>query len=108
MEYFIRKAVGLMEKLPDVMLEINNRRYDVERAHIARKQTQLAQYGRNNVPATLARAMAEVDAHAELEVWHNVKAGYHCAAGAERSLRTEVNSMLSFNRAIAHQFGASR
>lgn len=40
MEYFIRESVGLMEKLPDVMLEINARRYAAERAYIARKQTQ--------------------------------------------------------------------
>ncbi|AQY02062.1 hypothetical protein [Microbacterium foliorum] len=108
MEYFIRESVGLMEKLPDVMLEINGRRYAAERAYIARKQTQLAHYGRNNVPATFARAMADTDAQSELETWHNVKAEYHYAAGTERALRTKVNSMLNINRAIAAQFGAQR
>ncbi|AZS46647.1 hypothetical protein [Microbacterium oxydans] len=108
MEYFIREANGLMEKLPDVMLEINGRRYDAERAYIARKQTQLAHYGRNNVPATFARAMADVDAQEQLEAWHNVKAEYHYAEGTERALRTKVYSMLNINRAIAAQFGAHR
>lgn len=108
MEYFIREAVGLMEKMPDVMLEINGRRYAAERAYGAKKQTQLAHYGRNNVPATFARAMADVDAQPELEAWHNVKAEYHYAEGTERALRTKVNSMLNINRAIAGQFGAHR
>ena len=96
MEYFIRESVGLMEKLPDVMLEINARRYSAERAYIARKQTQLAHYGRNNVPATFARAMADTNAE------------YHYAEGTERALRTKVKSMLNINRAIAAQFGATR
>lgn len=108
MEYFIREAVGLMEKLPDVMLEINGRRYDAERAYIAKKQARLAHYGRNNVAATFARAMADVDAQAELEAWHNVKAEYHYAEGTERSLRTKVNAMLNINKAIAAQYGAHR
>lgn len=108
MEYFIREAVGLMEKLPDVMLEINRRRYDAERAYIAKKQTRLAHYGRNNVPATFARAMADTDAQTELEAWHNVKAEYHYAEGTERALRTKVNAMLNINKAIASQFGAHR
>lgn len=108
MEYFIRETVGLMERLPDVLLEINSRRYDAERAYIAKKQTQLAHYGRNNVPATFARAMADVDAQPELEAWHNVKAEYHYAEGTERALRTKVNSMLNINRAIAAQFGVHR
>jgi len=108
MEYFIREAVGLMEKLPDVMLEINGRRYDAERAYVAKKQTRLAHYGRNNVAATFARAMADVDAQAELEAWHNVKAEFHYAEGTERALRTKVNAMLNINKAIAAQFGAHR
>lgn len=108
MEYFIREAVGLMEKLPDVMLEINGRRYDAERAYIAKKQSRKAYYGRNNVQATFATAMADVDAQDELEVWHNLKAEYHYAEGTERSLRTKVNSMLNINKAITHAYGAHR
>lgn len=90
-----------METMPDAMLEINERRYVAERAYVAKKQTRLAHYSRNNVPATFARAMADVDAQAELESWHNVKAEYHYAEGTERALRTKLNSMLNLNRAIA-------
>ncbi len=108
MEYFIREAVGLLEKLPDVMLEINRRRYDAERAYVARKQSQKAHYGRNNVQPTFATAMADVDAQSELEAWHNVKAEYHYAEGTERALRTKVNSMLNINKAISTAYGAHR
>lgn len=108
MEYFIRESVGVMETMPDAMLEINERRYAAERAYIAKKQTQLAHYGRNNVAATFARAMADVDAQAELEAWHNVKAEYHYAEGTERALRTKVNSMLNINKAITTAYGAHR
>ncbi|KTR74180.1 hypothetical protein NS234_19425, partial [Microbacterium oxydans] len=98
----------VMATVPAALLIYNARRYDAERAYIAKKQTQLAHYGRNNVPATFARAMADVDAQAELEAWHNVKAEYHYAAGTERSLARKVNAMLNINRAIAAQFGAHR
>lgn len=108
MEYFIRETVGVMEKLPDVMLEINQRRYEAERAYSRKKQSRKAHYGRNNVQATFATAMADVDAQDELEVWHNVKAEYHYAEVTERSLRTKLNAMLNINKAIAAQFGAHR
>lgn len=108
MEYFIREAVGLMEQMPDVMLEINERRYEAERAYLRKKQGRKAYYGRNNVQATFATAMADVDAQDELETWHNLKAEYHYAEGTERSLRTKVNAMLNINKAIAAQYGAHR
>ncbi len=107
-EFFIREANGLLEKMPDVMLEINERRYAAERAYSARRNTQLAFYGRQGMQVSFARAQAEVDAQPELEVWHNTKAEYHYAEDTERALRTKVMSMLNVNRSISTQFGAHR
>lgn len=108
MERFIREANGLLEEMPDLLLEINDRRYAAERAYSRKKNTRLAGYGRSGVPATFARAQAEADALEELETWHNTKAEYHHAEATERSLRTKVYSMLNINRAIAAQYGAHR
>lgn len=108
MERFIREANGLLEEMPDKLLEINDRRYAAERAYLRKKNANLAGYGKAGVPATFARAQAEVDAAAELNTWHNAKAEYHYAEGTERALRTKVYSMLNINRAIAAQFGAHR
>ncbi|MGI6878792.1 hypothetical protein [Microbacterium sp. gxy059] len=107
-EFFIREANGLLEKMPDVLLEINERRYDAERAYSRRKNAQLAFYGRQGVAATFARAQAEVDAQSELEKWHAAKAEYHYAEDTERALRTKVMSMLNINRSISTQYGAHR
>lgn len=108
MERFIREAIGLLEEMPDAMLEINERRYIAERDYSRVKNTKLAGYGKAGVAATFARAQAEVDSMPQLEAWHNTKAEYHHAESTERSLRTKVYSMLNINRAIAAQFGAHR
>lgn len=108
MEYFIREANGLLERMPDVLLEINERRYAAERAYSARKNGQMAFYGRQGLQATFARAQAEVDAQPELEVWHNAKAEYHYAEDTAKALQTKVNSMLNINKALTTQYGSYR
>lgn len=108
MEYFIRSAVGTLEEMPDVLLQINERRYEAERAYSKAKNSRMAKLGQEGVLVSFARAQAEVDALPELEAWHTEKAAYHYAEDTERALRTKVNAMLNINRAIAAQFGAHR
>lgn len=110
MEFFIREANALLEELPEVLLEINERRYAAERKYSARKNTQMAFYGRNGHPVSFARAMAEVDAQSELEAWHNTKAEYHYAEDTERGLRTRIYSMLNINKGVvaAYNSGGGR
>jgi hypothetical protein len=100
MEFFIREANALLEGIPEVLLEINGRRYVAERKYSARKNSQMAYYGRNGQQATFARAMAEVDAQPELEAWHNTKAEYHYAEDTEKALRTKIYSMLNINKGV--------
>lgn len=110
MEFYIREANALLEELPNLLLEINNRRYEAERKYAARKNTQMAFYGRNGHPVSFARAMAEVDAQSELEAWHNTKAEYHYAEDTERALRTKIYSMLNINKSVtaAYNTGGGR
>lgn len=108
MERFIREAIGLMEEMPDAMLEINERRYTAERAYSAKRNSRLAGYGQAGVAVTFARAKADEDALEELAAWHAVKAEYHHAEATERALRTKVYSMLNINKAIAAQYGVHR
>lgn len=104
MEFFIRDANALLEKMPDVLLEINERRYAAERAYSARRNSQMAFYGRQGQAVTFARAMAEVDAQPELEEWHNAKAEYHYADDTERALRTKIYSMLNINKVVGASY----
>lgn len=108
MEFFIREANGLLEKLPDVLLEINERRYAAERAYSSRKNSQIAFYGRQGMQISFARAQAEVDALPELEVWHNCKAEYHYAEDTSKALTTKVNSMLNINKTVSAHYGSYR
>lgn len=107
MEFFIREANALLELIPDVLLEINNRRYAAERKYSARKNSQMAFYGREGQPVTFARALAEVDAQSELETWHNTKAEYHYMEDTERALRTKIYSMLNINKAVTAAYNSS-
>ncbi len=106
MEFFIREANSLLEQLPPVLLEINKRRYKAERAYSARKNLQMAFYGREGYAVTFARAQAEIDAQSELEAWHGTKAEYHYAEDTERALRTKIYSMLNINKAVTAQYNS--
>lgn len=108
MEFFIREAVGLLEKVPDQLLEINEERYAAERAYSSRKNRQMAFYGRQGMQVSFARAQAEVDALSELEAWHGLKAQYHHVEDSSKALRTKVMAMLNINKAISAQYGAHR
>lgn len=108
MEFFIREAVGLLEKVPDILLSINEQRYAAERAYSARKNGQMAFYGRQGMQVSFARAQAEVDALPELEAWHDMKAQYHHVEDSSKALRTKVNAMLNINKAVSAQYGAHR
>lgn len=108
MEFFIREANALLEKMPDVLLEINERRYAAERAYSARKNSQMAFYGRTGNAVTFARALAEMDAQPELETWHNAKAEYHYAEDTERGLRTRIFSMLNINKSVTAAYNTGR
>jgi len=106
MEFFIREANALLEQMPGVLLEINERRYAAERKYSARKNSQMAFHGRQGLAVTFARAQAEIDAQSELEVWHNAKAEYHYAEDTSQALRTKIYSMLNINKAVVAQYGS--
>lgn len=94
--------------MPDVLLEINERRYKAERAYGGKRNARIAYYASNGDQVTVARAKAEVDAMDELEAWHNAKAEYHYAEASERALRTQIMSMLNVARSVSSQYGSYR
>ena len=59
MEYLITELTTLIEQMPGKMLELNERRYECERAWSRRRNTSLAQHAKNNT-VTVARALADV------------------------------------------------
>lgn len=108
MERWIREANALLETMPDVLLEVNQRRYAAERAYSLKKNSKMKEYADDGVMVTIARSMAEIDAQPELEAWHRTKAEYHYIEDTERALRTQIMSMLNINKSVAAQYGSFR
>lgn len=98
----------MLETMPDVLLEINQRRYAAERAYAHKKATRLKEHSDAGAMVTVARAMAELDAADELEAWHQTKAEFHYIEDTERALRTQIMSMLNINKSVAAQYGSFR
>ncbi|MGH3703004.1 MAG: hypothetical protein ACRDT9_00105 [Agromyces sp.] len=100
MEFFIREANALLEDMPDVLLSINEKRYEAERAYSRVKNTAMVEHGKTMIP-TFARAQAELDAADAKREWDTQKAAYHYAEDTQKALTTKIYSMLNVNKAIA-------
>ena len=98
----------MLETMPDVLLEINQRRYAAERAYSLKKNSKLKEHADAGMMVTVARSMAEIDALEELEAWHKTKAEYHYAEDTERALRTQIMSMLNVNKSVSAHYGSYR
>lgn len=99
MEYLITELTSLVEQMPGKMLELNEARYAAERAWSRRKNTALAQHGKNN-PVTIARALAEVEALVEREAADNAKAAWHYADDTMKALTSKLYGMLNVNKGV--------
>lgn len=108
MELWIRESNELLETMPEVLAEINERRYAAERNYSKVRNLKLVLHMNNGDSATMARAKAEVEALEALEQWHNTKAEYHYAEDTMKALQTKINSMLNINKGITTQYQAYR
>jgi len=99
MEYLITELTNLIEQMPEKMLELNNARYDAERAWSRRRNTALAQHSKNN-PVTVARALADVEALVEMEAVHNAKAAWHYADDTLKALTSKLYANLNINKGV--------
>lgn len=94
--------------MPDVLLEINQRRYEAEREYSRAKNTALKDHAAQGDPVTVARSKAELDAMGAKQAWDLVKAEYHYAEDTMQALRTRIYSMLNINKAVTTQFQSYR
>lgn len=108
MEQLITAANQLLEQMPDVLLEINERRYAAERAYASKKNSLLVQHAGEGDQVTVARAKAEVEAEDELHAWHATKAEYHYAEDTAQALRTKIFSLLNINKSVTAHFQTYR
>jgi hypothetical protein len=99
MEYLITELSGLIEQMPGKLLELNDVRYEAERAWSRRRNTALAQHAKNN-SVTVARALAEVESLTEMEALHNSKAACHYAEDTLKALTSKLYSMLNINKGV--------
>jgi hypothetical protein len=99
MEYLITELTNLVEQMPAKMLELNETRYAAERAWSRRRNTALAQHGKNQ-PVTIARALADVEALTEREEADNAKAAWHYADDTLKALTSKLYSLLNINKGV--------
>jgi len=99
MEYLITELTTLIEQMPAKMLELNERRYECERAWSRRRNTALAQHAKNNT-VTVARALADVEALTEMEDLHNAKAAWHYADDTLKALTSKLYANLNINKGV--------
>lgn len=99
MEYLITELTALIEQMPAKLLELNEARYEAERAWSRRRNTALAQHAKNN-SVTVARALADVEALTEMEAVHNAKAAWHYAEDTSKALTSKLYANLNINKGV--------
>lgn len=99
MEYLITELTSLIEQMPGKLLELNEKRYEAERAWSRRRNTALAQHAKNQ-PVTVARALADVEALPEMESVHNAKAAWHYADDTLKALTSKLYANLNINKGV--------
>lgn len=99
LEALIVALTNHIEQMPDVMLSLNETRYETERAYSRRKDTALAMHSKS-MPVTAARALAEVEALTEREAADNAKAAWHYADDSMKALTSKLYALLNINRGM--------
>lgn len=110
MEFLITELTTLIEQMPGRLLELNEARYEAERAWSRRRNTSLAMHSKS-MPVTAARALAEVEAMPELEALHNAKAAWHYADDTLKALTSKLYANLNINKGVQaayNGYGARR
>ncbi len=107
MEYLITELTTLVEQMPGKLLELNEIRYDAERAWSRRRNTSLAMHSKS-MPITAARALAEVESMPELEALHNAKAAWHYADDTLKALTTKLYANLNINKGVQAAYNSTR
>lgn len=108
MEQWIRAANQLLEAMPDVLSEINERRYAAEREYSRVKNTQLVHYTSQGDNTVVARSKAELDALEAKQQWDNTRVEFHYAEDTMNALRTKIYSYLNINKAVTTQYQSYR
>jgi len=107
MEYLITELTTLVEQMPGKLLELNEIRYEAERAWSRRRNTSLAMHSKS-MPITAARALAEVESMPELEALHNAKAAWHYADDTLKALTTKLYANLNINKGVQAAYNSTR
>lgn len=88
----------LLIEIADYLNVLNNDRYRKERAYSKRKNAAMAGYAKQGYQATIARAMAEVDAETEKAEWDALRAAYHYCEDTQKALQTKHYGLMNSNK----------
>lgn len=94
-EQQLADAIAANDVMPDVLKDINERRYAAERAY---KRARAEVYAANRVAGVApmdARARAEIEAADKLDAWHQAKTEFHYAQDTAAALRTSISGLQS-------------
>lgn len=107
-EQRITEANDLLDALVEAQREVNDRRYLAEAAYTLKRNTRMAELGKEGLSATFARAQAEVDSAEELRAWLDTKAEYHHLEDLSQALRTRIYSWLNINKSVQAAYNSYR
>ncbi|WP_433584591.1 hypothetical protein [Microbacterium hydrocarbonoxydans] len=96
----LRHIEQLGFELADLLLQANEDRYAAQVAHSKRKNAAMAKHGREQSSVTVARALAEQDAEAELADWLAKKAICHHITDIKEALKSKHIGLQSTNKGI--------
>lgn len=107
-EQRITEANDLLDALVEAQRDVNDRRYLAEAAYTLKRNTRMAELGKEGLSATFARAQAEVDSADELQAWLDTKAEYHHLEDLSQALRTHIYSWLNINKSVQAAYNSYR
>jgi len=106
MEWAIHEVSELIEQMPGKLRELNEARYEAERAYARKREQLLARYSVELPNITAARARANSEAMGELEAWHNAKAAWHYADDTLKALQSKLSALQSINKGVNAAYGS--
>ncbi|MFV0432838.1 MAG: hypothetical protein ACK5LO_02475 [Leucobacter sp.] len=107
-EQRIVEANDLLEALVEAQNDANDRRYEAEANYLLKRNSRMAELGKEGLGATFARAQAEVEAAEAYRSWLDTKAEYHHLEGLSQALRTRIYSWLNLNKSVQAAYNSYR
>lgn len=98
LEAMIHVLTDVLEDFPDVLFDLNEQRYEAERAWAEAKAEGLDRYMEQGFTSTRARAKAELDAMPKRVAYDQARTAWHYADDSVKALTTKLYGLLNINK----------